>query len=200
MRSPIACLLAFGLALAGLATVAASAQPEAETAPNAAAAWPGCCGLEPWAQPGPLTAKPRDTEGLFGGYGYLVGGSSLRHNLGTTSKFPTAFQNLRNPLPPTPQNAQRGAAIYAAECASCHGANGVADGPQAAKLNPPPAHLGWLAQIPPNHRDGFIYWSIADGGERLKTDMPAFKGKLTDQQIWAVIGYIQARLPPPKAR
>jgi mono/diheme cytochrome c family protein len=195
MRSPVASFLAIGAAATLLATVVAVAQP-AEKKP--VGAWRGCCGLEPWAQPGPLKAEPRDTEGPFGGFGYLVGGSSLRHNLGVTGKFPTAFQNLRNPLPPTPQNAQAGAMVYEAECASCHGASGVAEGPAAAKLNPTPAHLGWLARIPPDRRDGFMYWSIAEGGVPLKTDMPAYKGKLTDQQIWSVIGYIQARLPPPK--
>lgn len=201
MRFPLANLLAVGLAAAVVATVAASAQPRTGAAePKAAAAWPGCCGLRPWAQAGPLTAKPGDTEGPFGGFGYLVGGSSLRHNLGVTAKFPAAFQNLSNPLPPTPQNAQRGAALYATECASCHGVDGVADGPEASKLKPPPAQLGWLARIPPSHRDGFMYWSIAEGGVPLNTDMPAYKDRLSEEQIWSVIGYIQARLPPPKAR
>lgn len=30
--------------------------------------------------------------------------------------------------------------------------------------------------------------------------MPAYKGKLTEEEIWSVTSYIQARLPPPKAR
>jgi len=202
VRSPIASLLALGLAAAVAAAVGAAAQPQGGAAkPKAdASAWAGCCGLRPFAQAGPLTAKPHATEGPFGGFGYIVGGSSLRHNLGVTVKFPAAFQNLRNPLPPTPENAQRGAALYAAECASCHGADGVAEGPDASKLKPPPAQLGWLARIPPNHRDGFMYWSIAVGGVPLKTDMPAYKDRLTEEQIWSVIGYIEARLPPPDAR
>lgn len=44
-----------------------------------------------------------------------------------------------------------------------------------------------------------MYWSVADGGARFKTGMPSYKGKLTEKEIWSVIGYIQARLPKARA-
>jgi mono/diheme cytochrome c family protein len=124
-----------------------------------------------------------------------VGGSPLRHQLGVTGQIPAPYATSTNPLPPTSQNAQLGAAVYDRDCASCHGVTGQADGPASHKLTPPPAQLGWIAKVPPGKRDAFMYWSIADGGAKLKTDMPGFKGKLTDDEIWALIGYIQARLP-----
>lgn len=165
--------------------------------------WPGCCGLPPWAQASPLTAQRRPRPGaLSQGFTYIVGGSPLRHHLGQTGQIPAAYAKLRNPLPPTLQNARAGAAVYEAECASCHGASGRGDGPAAEKIKPPPAQLGWLAQIPPDRRDAFMSWSIVDGGKAFGTAMPSYKGKLTDGQLWSVIGYIQSRLPtsPPAAR
>ncbi|HEX4709164.1 cytochrome c [Phenylobacterium sp.] len=191
MRSAVTRSLAPGLAVALLAAAAPDAQP-ATSVPEA---WPGCCGLAPWAHAGEMPVKREGGSG----YSYIVGGSTLRHHLGATGQIPAPYVKLRNPLPPTPQNAQRGAAIYEANCASCHGADGLGDGPASRTLKPPPAQLAWLAKLPPSRLDPFMYWSVADGGARLKTDMPSFKGKLTDEQIWSVIGYIQARLPKAKA-
>jgi mono/diheme cytochrome c family protein len=145
-----------------------------------------------------MNVTPQNTMGPMGGFGYLVGGSPLRHHLGVTGQIPAPYAKLKNPLPPTSQNAQLGAAVYDADCASCHGATGLGDGAASRTLTPPPAQLGWLAKIPPSKRDAFMYWSIADGGANFKTGMPGFKGKLSDEKIWAVIGYIQARLPVPK--
>ena len=46
------------------------------------------------------------------------------------------------PMAPTAvPDLQRGAALYAQQCASCHGASGHGDGPFAARLEPPPTDL-----------------------------------------------------------
>jgi mono/diheme cytochrome c family protein len=190
MRSPVARSLGLGLA----AVILMAATTEAQTG-----AWTGCCGLAPWPQAGAMTTHREHGGGLlFHGYNYVVGGSALRHSLGVSGQIPAAYAGLRNPLPPTPQNAQRGAAVYEARCAACHGVTGLADGPGSRTL-PPPAQLEWLNRLPASRRDPFMYWSIAEGGAQLKTAMPAFKGKLSDEEIWSVIGYIQARLPKPTA-
>jgi mono/diheme cytochrome c family protein len=135
---------------------------------------------------------------LLGGIGSIAGGSTARHNIALNGGIPASYAHKRNPLPPTPENARRGAAVYEANCASCHGETGLADAPQSRKLTPPPAQLGWLNKVPASRWDGFMYWTVAEGGAPFKTAMPAYKTKLTDQEIWSVIGYIQARLPKPK--
>jgi mono/diheme cytochrome c family protein len=146
-----------------------------------------------------MDLSPGPRRGVKKNWGFIVGGSPLRHHLGVTGQIPAAYAKLTNPLPPTSQNAQLGAAVYNAQCASCHGATGLGDGAAGRTLNPPPAQLGWLVKIPPGKRDAYMHWSIADGGARFHSAMPAFKGKLSDEKIWAVIGYIQARLPIPQA-
>jgi mono/diheme cytochrome c family protein len=40
-----------------------------------------------------------------------------------------------------------------------------------------------------------MYWTVAEGGAQFGTAMPAFKDGLSKDEIWAVIAYIQARLP-----
>ncbi|MGZ6016591.1 MAG: c-type cytochrome, partial [Phenylobacterium sp.] len=92
------------------------------------------------------THRESGTGLLFHGYRYIPAGSALRHHLGLTGEFPAPYAKLRNPLQPTPQNAHRGAVVYEADCASCHGATGLGDGPASRTLNPPPAQLEWLTK------------------------------------------------------
>jgi len=40
-----------------------------------------------------------------------------------------------------------------------------------------------------------MYWTIAEGGTAFGTAMPSFKEALSKEDIWAVIAYIQARMP-----
>ena len=49
--------------------------------------------------------------------------------------------------------------------------------------------------MPMANWDPFMYWTIAEGGAQFRTGMPAYKDKLSSDDIWAVISYIQARLP-----
>lgn len=202
MRSALARSLAVALA-SGLLTTAAHAQPPAQSAqPKSAAtppthgpeAWSGCCGLAPWPQAGPMTNRRAYGGLLFGGYSSLIGGSLARHNQALKQGVPAPFASMRNPLPATPENARRGQAVYEAHCASCHGETGLGDGQAAKTLTPPPAQLGWLHNLRTSRWDGFMYWSTAAGGAPFKTAMPAFKGQLSDEEIWSVIGYIQARI------
>lgn len=190
MNSPIGRASALVLAMALVAPAARSAAPDA----RAPAAWRGCCGLTPWAAAGPMQSKST-YEGFLGGYSAIVAGSTVRHHTARTGGIPAPYSAVHNPLPPTPENVQRGAAVYAADCASCHGADGRGDGPGSRDLKPPPAELGWLNRVPTRWLDAYMDWTVAEGGQPFGTAMPGYKGKLSDQEIWSVIGYIQARLP-----
>ncbi|MGP0106039.1 c-type cytochrome [Rhodoblastus sp.] len=98
------------------------------------------------------------------------------------------------PSPPagllaSPAAQQAGAALFAAHCAICHGANGEGRGRRREGLNPPPADL----TLPP--------WSeIAEAGGTFRvirngvarTAMPAWP-VLNDEQIWDLIAYLSSR-------
>ncbi|HEY7471258.1 MAG TPA: c-type cytochrome [Gemmatimonadota bacterium] len=82
-----------------------------------------------------------------------------------------------------------GQAVFAANCATCHGERGLGDGPAATGLEPPPADL----------TDGT--WTTGDGSLQAVTNtvehgspgtaMIGWKGTLTDAEIAAVAAYVK---------
>ena len=152
--------------------------------------WSQCCGMEQWPM-GPDTIGP----GMMGrGMGGMAG-SMPRHRQAMMSGVPAPYDDLTNPLPRTRETLDRGAIVYAENCASCHGLTGLGDGEAGRDLSPPPGNLAWLSRMPMVRWDPFMYWAIAEGGVQFGTAMPAFKDTLSSDDIWAVIAYVQARLP-----
>jgi S-disulfanyl-L-cysteine oxidoreductase SoxD len=97
----------------------------------------------------------------------------------------------------------RGERIYVAQCAACHGAKleGQADWrrrlPNGRMPAPPHDETGhtW------HHADRALFAIVKDGlvppyaPPNYQSDMPAFRGKLSDEEIWAVLAYIKSRWP-----
>lgn len=126
--------------------------------------------------------------GMMGGG--MMGGSSLRRQFVAQNGIDPKYANKVNPLRPTAENVTAGRKLYEADCATCHGASGLGDGPAAKGLNPPPANLAAAARMPMTS-DAYLYWTVAEGGVALHTAMPPFKGVLKDDQIWQVILYLR---------
>ncbi|GAA0323116.1 hypothetical protein GCM10009087_36740 [Sphingomonas oligophenolica] len=118
-----------------------------------------------------------------------------RHRAVSTTGVPEPYRAMRNPLPVSPALLARGATVYAASCLSCHGHTGKGDGSTGRTLSPAPFDVAWLSEMKISRFDGFMYWTIAEGGQPLGTSMPAFKETLPADDIWAVTAYIQAGLP-----
>ena len=82
--------------------------------------------------------------------------------------------------------ATAGAEVFKTNCESCHGPQGHGDGPAGVALDPTPKNLPELAaQV----GDDYLYWRINTGKEG--TAMVAWKGVLTDEQIWQAVAYIR---------
>jgi mono/diheme cytochrome c family protein len=109
--------------------------------------------------------------------------------------LPAAYSRVRDPLADTSARQQRGRRIFDRNCSSCHGWNGQGGGPDAFALIPAPADLEWLRSTPKNRADPYLYWTISEGGKQFETDMPAFKDKLSKNEMWSVIAYIRAGMP-----
>lgn len=95
-----------------------------------------------------------------------------------------------------------GAEIYAAQCASCHGANleGQAEWRQrlANGRLPAPPHdaSGHSWHHPDEHLFAMTKHGIAAlVGDGYETDMPAYDGILDDDDIVAVLSFIKASWP-----
>jgi len=104
-----------------------------------------------------------------------------------------------------PANAQLvavGSEIYGEHCAVCHGGN--LEGQPNWRSRRPDGRL----PAPPHDKTGHTWhhpdWVLfevtkrgveAFGVRDYESDMPAFDGVLTDEQIWAVLAYIKSRWP-----
>ncbi|MBW1885021.1 MAG: cytochrome c [Deltaproteobacteria bacterium] len=80
----------------------------------------------------------------------------------------------------------RGARVFAAYCAVCHGPAGKGDGPAAAALVPPPSDLTGPR---PAHLRGIPRRAIIENGSP-KTAMAAWKGVLPAEDLEAVYGFV----------
>jgi len=84
---------------------------------------------------------------------------------------------------------ERGKAVYAANCLSCHGVDLRGSGPAAAGMRPPPADFSQPHTMVHSVED-LVYW-IRNG--KQGTDMPGFDDVLSDQDIRDVLSYIEAQ-------
>lgn len=105
--------------------------------------------------------------------------------------LPTAYHDMRNPLPTSLDVVAQGERLFTAHCATCHGQEGAGDGPAGEGLSPPPANLRWLMRRP-IASDGYLYWTLTDGGVSLGTEMPAFESVLTETDRWKIIRFLRA--------
>jgi high-affinity iron transporter len=98
-------------------------------------------------------------------------------------------------LPAQTPSLARGAEVYQANCASCHGTQGQGDGPAARGLDPKPTNLA--------HGAGLMDQSPLDYYRRVTigvvgTAMPSFELRLPAQDRWAAALYATLlRLPSP---
>ena len=120
----------------------------------------------------------------------------VRHQRVMIYGIPAPYRSLVDPLPRTQGKIARGAAVFRRNCAACHGMSGRGEGPERQRLSPPPANLAWLAHTPTSRSDPYMYWTIAEGGPPVGSEMPAFKRMLSRADIWSVIAYIREGLDP----
>ena len=112
------------------------------------------------------------------------GGGSGAAAPAAVATVPAEFAGLTNPL--GGEAAGAGAEVFKNNCESCHGSQGHGDGPAGMALIPKPKDLAVFA---PTVTDDYLFWRITTG--KPGTAMIAWKGVLTDEQIWQVIGFVR---------
>lgn len=100
------------------------------------------------------------------------------------------FLQKDNPTEKDPGSVERGARVFAENCAVCHGANADGAGPRAATLKARPTSF-----IAPDYTKSAprIAARIAYG---KGSEMPAFEGKLAEASIWDVANYLRSLQKP----
>lgn len=111
----------------------------------------------------------------------IAGGALLFATLGAGDGLPE-----RNPIAPTQESVALGMGLYEQHCQLCHGVGGLGDGPGGVGLQPPPADL--VVHVP-LHPDRALFEFIRDGVPN--TAMAPLGDKLSEDEIWHVINYIQ---------
>jgi mono/diheme cytochrome c family protein len=126
---------------------------------------------------------------MMGG-GMMGSATTPRHLYVMHHGVEQAYAAKTNPLKLSTPVVDAGKKLYEQDCASCHGAAGLGDGPAARSLTPPPPDIAATVHMP-MASDGYLYWTIAEGGVPFHTAMPAFKASLSQRDIWEVIAYLR---------
>lgn len=95
-------------------------------------------------------------------------------------------EESRNPVTADSRSIEAGRASYQRHCVDCHGPTGHGDGPLAGSFSPRPSDLTVHVPLLP---DRFVFAKISDGVSG--TAMPAWKGQLSDREIWDVVNYLR---------
>ena len=105
-------------------------------------------------------------------------------------KAPARAARKKNPVAADEASVKAGKTVWAAECADCHGARGVGDGPGARDLKSPVPDLTkadvW------RQSDGELFWKLSTG----RGDMPGFDDMLEESDRWHVLNYARSAFAP----
>lgn len=176
MRTLRAVLAATAIILSGTGSVSAQQTP------------PPCC-VDRW-NPGWMHRDHWRSQHMGPGQRQRM----MRHWTFMNEGVPAAYRGVRSSVPITPEVIAEGRALYAANCAACHGATGMGDGEAARSLSPSPALLSHMVSMP-MAVDEYMLWAVSDGGAAFGTEMPAFKDTLSQEEIWKVIAFMRSGFP-----
>ncbi len=116
--------------------------------------------------------------------------SMVRHQYVHANGIDSLYKDLSNPLQLTSANIDAGKALFLQHCASCHGTEGKGDGEAGADLNPAPGNIARFAKMP-MAKDDYLLWTVSEGGAVLNTEMPAFKQRLSSNEIWQLVTFLR---------
>jgi mono/diheme cytochrome c family protein len=113
--------------------------------------------------------------------------------------IPPGGRDEKSPIPSSGVAAAvaKGKAVYAANCVQCHGANGKGTGQDT----------NYATDLTDDFRtelntDGVLFYRVLNGHSiQLRTeviDMPAFEGKLSKGEVWAVVEYLKVLRTPAR--
>jgi mono/diheme cytochrome c family protein len=98
---------------------------------------------------------------------------------------PADFKTKANPVKSSATSIADGKEAYDAKCASCHGKKGMGDGPKSKTLDT--ASGDFTTPLFHAQTDGDLFYKTKTG----RDDMPSYKSKLSDEEIWATVNYIR---------
>lgn len=148
----------------------------------------------------PALAQQGPGMGQGMGRGMMMQGGKMpfpmaRHRPAMMGGIPAPYTLMRNPGPFVPATVEKGRALFAEHCASCHGPQGRGNGEAGKDLDPKPGDLAMPMRMPVG-TDPFLMWTIGEGGAALGSAMPAFAEVLSQEERWAIVTFLRASLGP----
>lgn len=104
-------------------------------------------------------------------------------------KLPPSAADEKNPVAVTPVSLAEGRRLFRENCARCHGPQGKGNGSDADPKHKHHMDLTREAGADGNP-DGVVFHKIMNG--RTNPKMPSFKEKLTAEQVWTLVGFVQS--------
>lgn len=96
---------------------------------------------------------------------------------------PDKYKKTENPVK---FDKAAAAALWNKHCKSCHGKEGMGDGPKAAQLDTPAGDF--TTKEFQRQSDGALFYKTLEGRE----DMPTYKKKIPDEEdIWQLVHYMR---------
>lgn len=108
---------------------------------------------------------------------------------GTAWQLPADAADEKNPVTVTAATLASGRRLYRDNCQRCHGPQGKGNGSDADPKYKRGMDLTSAARADRNP-DGVVFHKIWGGREKPK--MPAFREKLTREQVWTLVGFVQS--------
>ena len=106
-------------------------------------------------------------------------GAAADEDMAAAHGVPEEYANLENPIEATDSSITRGAELFQANCAICHGSTGKGDGVAAAGLDPKPANLS--EDHVQGNPDGALFYTISKGVPG--TAMVAWEGQISKKIV-----------------
>jgi mono/diheme cytochrome c family protein len=95
-----------------------------------------------------------------------------------------ADQLVRNPVPGSPESAERGEGLFRTFCSPCHGKGGQGDGLVGRKFPFVPSLLTDQAK---KYTDPYLYTMIRQG----RGLMPSYGPRVTPEERWDIVNYVR---------
>lgn len=138
------------------------------------------------------TATPSDEGTPVADAGSTGGDDAMLEDFGLAEGMAGYDETLElaGSIPPSsPEVVAKGKELYAANCALCHGAEGLGDGAGGASLDPPPRNLTATDEYKYGHMDLALYRTGTYGIEG--TGMAPWDGIIAPEDQWAIGHYIR---------
>jgi mono/diheme cytochrome c family protein len=137
---------------------------------------------QPSAKPQESEAPPEPANSIPVHGGEIVPAPTTQADMYTAKDEAVA---ISNPVAPTTESIERGAALYATNCLVCHGESGIGDGPVGKKFDTEPADLN--DEYTQDQADGQLFFTLTRGRDA----MPFYRDALSQRERWDVINYLR---------